>query len=245
MTTPIAIQLWSVQDACQEDFFGTLEHLAEMGYDGVEFAGYYGRSAADLKAKLAELGLGIAGSHIPYERLRDELDAVIAFEKELGNDYLICPWAQFETEAEWIEFAKSLRVISDKIRAAGLHFVYHNHAHEFEKLGNDYILDVLLAGVHGLEVELDTYWVHHAGVDVVPYMARWSDRMPLIHLKDMKRAPIESTEIGNGVLAVRRFAELAEQNGVKWFVIEQEAFEKAPLVSVEIGLKNLRKMVGK
>lgn len=75
MTTPIAIQLWSVQDACQEDFFGTLEHLAEMGYDGVEFAGYYGRSAADLKAKLAELGLGIAGSHIPYERLRDELDA--------------------------------------------------------------------------------------------------------------------------------------------------------------------------
>lgn len=245
MTTPIAIQLWSVQDACQEDFFGTLRHLAEMGYDGVEFAGYYDKSAADLKAKLAELGLGIAGSHIPYERLRDELDAVIAFEKELGNDYLVCPYADFETEAEWIEFAKSLRVISEQIRDAGLHFVYHNHAHEFEKLGNDYILDILLAGVHGLEVELDTYWVHHAGVDVVPYMERWADRMPLIHLKDMKRAPIESTEIGNGVLAVRRFAELAEQNGVKWFVIEQEAFEKAPLVSVEIGLKNLRKMVGK
>ncbi|MBC1604070.1 sugar phosphate isomerase/epimerase [Listeria rocourtiae] len=245
MTTPIAIQLWSVQDACQEDFFGTLEHIAEMGYDGVEFAGYYDTPAIDLKAKLAELGLGIAGSHIPYEQLRDELDAVIAFEKELGNAYIVCPGAEFETEAEWIEFAKSLRLISDKIRDAGLHFVYHNHAHEFEKLGNDYILDVLLAGVHGLEVELDTYWVHHAGVDVVPYMERWADRMPLIHLKDMKRAPIESTEIGNGVLAIRRFAELAEQSGVKWFVIEQEAFEKAPLVSVEIGLENLRKMVGK
>ncbi|AQY51810.1 xylose isomerase-like TIM barrel family protein [Listeria weihenstephanensis FSL R9-0317] len=246
MTKPIAIQLWSVQEACREDFFGTLERIAEMGYDGVEFAGYYDRSAADLKAKLAELGLGIAGSHIPYEKLRDELDTVIAFEQELGNDYIVCPWADFETEAEWIEFAKSLRVIAEQVRARGLHFVYHNHAHEFKRLGNDYILDVLLAGVHGLEVELDTYWVHHAGVDVVPYMERWADRMPLVHLKDMKRDPVvESTEIGNGVLAVKRFAELAEQNGVKWLIIEQEAFDKDQLLSVEIGLKNLRKMVGK
>lgn len=245
MAKPIALQLWSVQDACQKDFFGTLEQVAEMGYDGVEFAGYYGKSAAELNAKLAELGLAVAGSHIPYEDFRDKLDAVIAFERELGNEYLICPWADFETEAEWLEFAKTLRIIAEKVRAAGLHFVYHNHAHEFEKLGNDYILDVLLAGVYGLEVELDTYWVHHAGVDVVTYMQRWADRMPLVHLKDMKRDPVESTEIGNGVLAIKRFAELAEQSGVKWLVIEQEAFDKDPLESVKIGLLNLRKLVEK
>ncbi|OSF25063.1 sugar phosphate isomerase, partial [Salmonella enterica subsp. enterica serovar Agona] len=102
MKAKIALQLWSVKEACEDDFFGTLEKVAEMGYDGVEFAGYYGKSASEIKAKLAELGLEVAGSHISKEQLEEDLENVILFERELGNEYIICPYADFKTKQEWL-----------------------------------------------------------------------------------------------------------------------------------------------
>lgn len=60
-TTPqLSVQLWSVKDAMQADFEGTLTKLAAMGFDGVEFAGFFGNYANDpagLKAFLDKLGL--------------------------------------------------------------------------------------------------------------------------------------------------------------------------------------------
>ena len=230
MTKPIALQLWSVQDETEKDFFGTLEKVAEMGYDGVEFAGYYGKTADEIQVKLAELGLKAAGSHIQYEQFLTNLDEVLAFEKVLGNKNLIVPWAAFDTVEEWQ-------------LSAGFNFSYHNHNHEFEELNGQPILTWLLQEVPTLNVELDTYWVQFAGVDAVEYMANYAGRMKLVHLKDQKENPIESTEIGNGVLDIASYVKQAEENGVDWFVIEQEAFTQPTLKSVEIGLINLKRII--
>ncbi len=243
MTKPIALQLWSVQDETEKDFFGTLEKVAEMGYDGVEFAGYYGKTADEIQEKLAELGLKAAGSHIQYEQFLTNLDEVLAFEKVLGNKNLIVPWAAFDTVEEWQLFADNMKTIAEKVTAAGFNFSYHNHNHEFEELNGQPILTWLLQEVPTLNVELDTYWVQFAGVDAVEYMANYAGRMKLVHLKDQKENPIESTEIGNGVLDIASYVKQAEENGVDWFVIEQEAFTQPTLKSVEIGLINLKRII--
>ncbi|WP_010053187.1 sugar phosphate isomerase/epimerase family protein [Carnobacterium maltaromaticum] len=243
MTKPIALQLWSVQDETEKDFFGTLEKVAEMGYDGVEFAGYYGKTADEIQVKLAELGLKAAGSHIQYEQFLTNLDEVLAFEKVLGNKNLIVPWAAFDTVEEWQLFADNMKTIAEKVMAAGFNFSYHNHNHEFEELNGQPILTWLLQEVPTLNVELDTYWVQFAGVDAVEYMANYAGRMKLVHLKDQKENPIESTEIGNGVLDIASYVKQAEENGVDWFVIEQEAFTQPTLKSVEIGLINLKRII--
>lgn len=243
MTKPIALQLWSVQDETEKDFFGTLEKVAEMGYDGVEFAGYYGKTADEIQVKLAELGLKAAGSHIQYEQFLTNLDEVLAFEKVLGNKNLIVPWAAFDTVEEWQLFADNMKTIAEKVIAAGFNFSYHNHNHEFEELNGQPILTWLLQEVPTLNVELDTYWVQFAGVDAVEYMAKYAGRMKLVHLKDQKENPIESTEIGNGVLDIASYVKQAEENGVDWFVIEQEAFTQPTLKSVEIGLINLKRII--
>ncbi|MGX7420028.1 sugar phosphate isomerase/epimerase family protein [Carnobacterium gallinarum] len=240
---PIALQLWSVQDVAKENFFDTLEAVAKMGYDGVEFAGYYDKSASELKAKLAELNLKVAGSHIPYERFLENLEEVIAYEKELGNQNLVVPWASFETEDGWQSFAENMTEIASKVQAAGLTFSYHNHNHEFEKIEDDFILEMLLKAVPGLNFELDTYWIQYAGVDVVNFMEQYKGRMKLVHLKDMKENPVESTEIGNGVLDIAGFVREAIEDGVEWLVIEQEAFTQSTLKSVEIGLTNLQRIL--
>src|SRR5690554_8125760 len=87
----IGLQLWSVKDACSEDFIGTLKKLSEIGYDGVEFAGFYDTPAKELKKALDEYGLKACGSHTSVSLLKDDLENVIEYNKIIGNEYIICP----------------------------------------------------------------------------------------------------------------------------------------------------------
>ncbi|MBC1249418.1 sugar phosphate isomerase/epimerase [Listeria welshimeri] len=235
MKAKIALQLWSVKEACEDDFFGTLEKVAEMGYDGVEFAGYYGKSASEIKTKLAELGLEVAGSHISKEMLEEELEDVIVFERELGNKFIICPYADFETKQEGLSFAEKLREIAKTIQQAGMQFGYHNHAHELEKVDDAIILENLLGNVPEMIAELDTYWIEYAGVGVIPFIEKYRNRVPLVHIKDKSKTSKESTIIGEGILDISGYVKTAIASGTKWLIIEQEAFEEDPLTSVAKG----------
>ncbi len=245
MALPIALQLWSVKEDAEKDFFDTLEKVARMGYDGVEFAGYHGKNAHEIKTKLKELGLKIAGSHISMEEILEETDKVIKFEQELGNKYIVCPWASFPTINEWDDFAEKLQQAGVKIAAAGLSLLYHNHNHELVSKEGTVILDRLFEAVPAsfLNAELDTYWLEYAGVNAINYMEKWKGRTPLIHVKDMDSSKRESTEISNGSLNIKGIVEKAYENGTEWLVVEQEAFTQAPLISVEIGLQNLQRIL--
>ncbi|MFB7142654.1 sugar phosphate isomerase/epimerase family protein [Gottfriedia sp. NPDC056225] len=245
MTLPIALQLWSVKEDAELDFFGTLEKVAKMGYDGVEFAGYYGKSASEIKAVLNKLGLIVAGAHVSADQILHRIDDVIAFETELGNKYIVCPWANFNSLEEWKEFAEQLQHSGKKLSEAGLSLVYHNHAHELVTVEDEYILDLLLNSIPSnlLKAEVDTYWLEFAGVDAVEYMSKYKGRTPLIHVKDMAQSKEESTEIGNGIMNIKGIVQQAKLNSVEWLIVEQEAFTKPQLVSVEIGLNNLKKIL--
>ena len=239
----IGLQLWSVGEEMSNDFFKTLTKVAKMGYDGVEFAGYHGHDAKTIKEKLDQLGLKVAASHISIERLREDLDAVIAFEKTLGNQYIVCPYATYETADQWLAFAKELAEINQKITAAGLTFAYHNHAHELVPLADKYVLDVLFDHVSGTEI--DVYWLAAANLDPVTYLAQYKDKTPLVHIKDMDANSQESTIIGTGTLDIKNIVKQAKTNGAKWLIIEQESFTKPPLASVEAGLVNLKEVLNK
>lgn len=235
----IGLQLWSIFQETEKNLLKTLEKVAKMGYEAVEFAGYFEHSAAEIKAKLQELGLEVAASHIPFERLCDEFDAVIAFEKELGNNYIVCPYATFETIEEWLSFAKELKIINQKILDSGLRFVYHNHAEEFQKFEDGYILDHLLKNVD--MAEIDVYWAAFAGVEPVSYLQQYSKKTPLVHIKDMDETKDKSTEIGNGILDIEAIVKQAKDNGAEWLIVEQEAFDNyEPLTAVEIGINYLK-----
>ncbi len=89
---PVGVQLYSVRDDCARDLPGTLAHISKMGYAGVEFAGYYGYSAVELRRMLDDLGLKTSGSHIGIEQLLgDTLPQTAEFHLSLGNQYLIVP----------------------------------------------------------------------------------------------------------------------------------------------------------
>src|SRR5437764_13789952 len=97
---PIALQLYSVRKDCEQDLPGTLKAVAKMGYDGVEFAGYYGRSAQELRSMLDDLGLKCCGTHTGLNTiLPEELERTAEFNRTLGNRFLIVPGLSAERRA--------------------------------------------------------------------------------------------------------------------------------------------------
>jgi len=248
----IALQLWSLKDELltpewqsNGKLLEVIEKIAAMGYDGIEWAlGDLGFTAAEIKAKLDEVGLVVSSAHVPFEKLRDNFDETIAFEKALGNKYVVCPGVGAENGAEWAERIEALTEINKKVEAEGLTFGYHNHAHEFVKfpeLGDEYVLDLIYNKV-GI-AEIDVYWVEKFGLDPATYLAQYAGKTPLVHIKEMDESREKSTVIGSGILDMPGIIAQSKANGAEWLVVEQEEFTKCHLESVEDGLKYLRGVV--
>lgn len=246
MKPKISLQLWSVQDACKEDFLGTLTKVKEQGYDAVEFAGYYDVDATTLKNHLDQLGLVVSGSHIQFSQLKDHLAETIAFEKTIGNQNIIVPFFQGEDLATWQELFTLLKEVQPELSAAGLTLGYHNHAHEFTQIEGVNLLEEMLTAVPGLHLEVDTYWVAYAGIDPVEWMSKHASVINCLHIKEMHKVAevTESTEIGTGILPIKTYVEFAKNQGIKWLVVEQEAFQAyTPMESAALNVKALEKIV--
>jgi len=245
MRLPIAIQLYTLRDELDKDFIGTLEKVAKIGYEGVEFAGYGNIPATTMKSHLERLNLKVAGAHVSLERLQNTLLEEIEYNKIIGNKYIVCPWTKFETMQQYLECAALLEGIGTTLKHHGLELVYHNHAHEFELFGGMYGLDILFSNTieSTLKAEIDTYWVEYANVNSTQYLKKLTNRCPLIHQKDMDNTTKRGfTELGTGVLDLKKMYRTYQEIGVEWYIVEQDECTIPPLESIEISYNNLKKM---
>jgi len=231
-----AVQLYSLRDIIGSDFKGTLKKLADMGYTGVEFAGYGGLSSQEMKQTLDSYNLKPVGSHIGLEGLTKHLDEEIAYHKVLGTEYLVCPKADINTKEDALELAKKLTPVIEKIHDAGFKFAYHNHAHEFVKAGGEYLLDILFQNLPPeAKMELDVFWSSYAGVEPFAYMEKHKDRLKLLHVKqidDDRRC----VDLDQGILNFKEIISKAKSFGTEHFILEQEEFKVSSLVSVKNGI---------
>jgi sugar phosphate isomerase/epimerase len=245
MKIPVALQLYTVRNETAVDFVGTLEKVAEMGYKGVEFAGYGDLSSTELKSHLDRLGLKAVGSHVPLDLLKNNLDEVIRYNKEIGNKYIVCPYAKFDDFDQCKELADFLSEAGKKCKEQGLQMCYHNHAHEFEAINGEAGLDVLFkeSEAQNVAAEIDTYWVTRAGVDAPGYVRKYAGRCPIIHLKDMEDSEDKHfAEVGLGVIDIKSIVDAGYDIGAEWFVVEQDKCKRPALESAKISIDNLKKM---
>lgn len=245
MKIPVAVQLYTLREETSKDFIGTLEKVAEIGYKGVEFAGYGNLTASQMKSCLDRLGLKPAGSHVGIDLLTNNLDEVIEYNLEIENPYIVCPWAKYETMEEYLEAAHLFNTIGEKCRKKGLQFCYHNHAHEFKVFNGVYGLDILFSETDPelVKAEIDTYWVQYAGIDPVEYIKKYSGRCPLIHQKDMEAGEGRGfAEVGNGIMDIESIYKASVEIGAQWFIVEQDECKRPAMESVRISYENLRNM---
>jgi len=186
---PIAYQLYCVRNEMEQDLEGTLRKVKEIGFDGVEFAGFYGKTAAEMKALVKEIGLTPISSHVPVQTIQADMDEVIRFHKELGCSYIAIPYLNEDDRPGAPGFAKILALIyrfAVKCKEAGIQLLYHNHDFEFLKVSGIYGLDFIYDAIPAelLATQVDTCWVKYAGVDPITYLAAYKGRAPVVHLKD-------------------------------------------------------------
>lgn len=230
------IQMWSIRDFAEKDFFGTLEAVAKMGYTGVEFAGYYGTSKEDLKKKLLELGLEAVSAHVGFDLLSKDLDNQIEYLVYLGAKYIVCPWHDIDTVEKALSNVLIFNEIGKKAKAAGLTFCYHNHAHEFKLDNGKYPLIELFNNVDSdiMKMEPDLYWVAHAGLDPIEFIKENAYRAPVIHFKQIK--DLESKEnvcAQDGIIDFKKVMEIAKDSD---FIYEQEHYKGTSMEEIEYSL---------
>ena len=248
---PIALQLYSVREDCARDLEKTLKAVADMGYDGVEFAGYYGRSAEELRRMLDELGLKVAGTHIAIDTLLgDELEKTIEFNRILGNKFLIVPWLpenMRNSKEAWLKTAKLFNEIAERLKPEGMYVGYHNHHIEFKPMNGETPWDIFFkATVPEVVMQLDTGNAMYGGVtsdEVLEIIKRYPGRAMTVHLKEYSSTNPKAL-IGEGEMKWREFLKLCETvGGTEWYIIEQESYAYTPLECVRRCLENLKKIM--
>jgi len=243
----ISLQLYTVREETARDMPGTLRRISEIGYPAVEFAGFGGLSAEDLRNILADLGLRVSGAHVPFDSWEKDPEAVLNDMHALSCNHAIVPIAPPEyrrDEAELAKLARSLNRWGELCRQEGMTFSYHNHDFEFAPLGGTTMWDVLVRETDPELVyfELDLYWVRSGGADPETLLRDLADRIPLVHLKDMASDDQRSDlPVGEGTMPWNGLLEAAGAAGVEWYVAEQDNPRDA-LEDVRTSLQHLQEL---
>lgn len=248
---PIAVQLYSVRDDCGKDFDAALAAVAKMGFVGVEFAGYhkYNGKAKELRAKLDELGLKAAATHIGTHTLRgDALKQTIEFHQQIGCKYLIVPGdGDFTNPDKSKALAEFFNQTAAKLKPLGMACGYHNHEGEFAKTGDSNHWELFAERTtKDVVLQVDCGWAAAAGQDCADLMKRHPGRMKVVHLKPTvfgdaagKKAIFGQDSVNWGpVLSACR-----EVGGTEWLTLEQEAYPdgKSPMECTALSFAALKK----
>lgn len=244
---PIALQLYSVRDDAAKDLPGVLKEVARMGYDGVEFAGFYGHEAADVKKMLDDNGLKVAGAHVGIDTLLgDELEKSVAFHKTIGNQYLIVPGfgEKWRSSAQaWRETARTMNEIADRLKPHGMMTGYHNHHIEFTPMDGELPWDIFFGSTNPeVIMQFDTGNALHGGAEALPFLQRYPGRAVTVHLKEYD-PDNDKALIGEGKVPFQKIFDVCESTGgTRWYIVEQESYAFPPMVCVEKCLQNLKAM---
>lgn len=185
----IGLQLFSLRDEMSKDFEGTLKKVSEMGYECVEFAGYYDHTAEEVKSMLDKYGLKAISVHQGYEAfIGDDAKKNVDFLKTIGVKYAAIPWMGLDKHKGHDLFEQALTEIeeaADNLKADGIQLLYHNHDFEFEKYENKFYIEWLLEALNGKMLpEFDTCWIHYSGNNPQEYILNYKNQIPVLHLKD-------------------------------------------------------------
>ncbi len=254
-----SVQLWGVRKDLKADFKGTLEKLAAMGFDGVEFAkefGPYKNDPQGLKDYLDSLGLKASGAHLGFQPFRKLFFKTVAFYKTLGVDTIIIPMDKRSFDpAKFDEFTKELNQLAKKLAKFGLKTGYHNHWQEFESYQQATFWDHIGQNTtENVVLQLDIGWVTYSEKDSVEFIEKFPGRTFTTHLKPKFAKSYEDNAESNGHYAI-----IGRDNfdwksvldaqlrvgGTKWFVVEQEEFPLGltPLQAVEASKKGFDKIM--
>ncbi len=243
-TKNIGLQLYTVRsEVNQAKLPGTLETIAKAGYSHVELFGYnnrqfFGHSVKDVAAMLKRNNLQSHSGHyslndLQYAKTYDfsSWNHLIDDAAVLGNKYLVIPYmdGSHRKTDDYKLLAERLNKAGELSKKAGMRAGYHNHDFEFIQQDGTSGWEILLKETDPelVAIEMDIYWVYHAGQDAVSWFKKHPGRFPLWHVKDLTSTPKKmSTIVGTGEIDFKKIYAERKTAGLEHFIIEQEEYSK-------------------
>jgi len=241
----IGIQLYSLRDSMDTNPLKTIEEVGRIGYAFVEPAGYskgnfYNMSPAEFKAEIEKNGMTVLSSHaglaVPDSAHWDAAmawwDTCITAHAQAGVKYIVQPFMDsigYQSLAGLKRYCDYFNAVGEKCLAQGIRFGYHNHSDEFKEVEGQVIYDYMLQNTDSAKVfyQVDLYWIKEGGADAIEYFNKYPNRFVSWHVKD-------TLEVGaSGKIDFKQIFENAETAGMKYIVVEQEAFTTTPFEGVK------------
>jgi sugar phosphate isomerase/epimerase len=231
----------------QEGLIPVLKEISAIGYTGIEGGAFMGNMPAkELRPVLDDLGLTFVSGHISMDDIKKGFEPLLDEYLVLGAKYIGLAWIGEEYRkdaAHWKRSGEAMERAALQANKRDLTFFYHNHAFEFEQFDGKYGFDILFENTDPalLKSEMDVFWVRKGGADPVAYMQKYSGRTPLIHAKDMTKDGKEFfAPVGDGQLNFDAIFATGDQNGVDWYLVEQDQCPKGELASARRSFENMR-----
>jgi sugar phosphate isomerase/epimerase len=262
---PLGIQLWTVKSAAEKDLEGTLRKVYAAGFREIEFAGYYGKSPAEIGKLMRDIGFSLVSTHAGAGDIAKNGDKILADARALGLKYVVASSPGVTPEKEKLPWEERMKAVDltdwkwnadlfnkfgKQVKDAGLEFGYHNHSAEFKKFNGQTAFDYLFANTDPnlVKIQLDVGWVTVAGEDPIAILEKYKGRVVSLHVKDVGKRGADgkdppSVALGEGVTDWKKVLGKAHASGVKHYFYEQEEpFTRPILDSVKMSGDYLTKL---
>lgn len=250
----IGLQLYSLREYLPKDLPGTLAKVREMGFEEVEGAGLWGKTAPELKSALDAAGLRCQSTHMGYERLIKDLPAALDEAQAVGATWVVCPWiAASITRDDTLKAAEVFNRAGQEAANRGMRFGYHLHGYEFVPSPEGTLFDTLAGATDPklVEFQVDLFHTFHGGGDPVKVITDHGPRVTSLHMKDLKKgAPVKAgtptgtpdidVPVGTGQIDMPAVLQASRTAGVLFYYIEDESPD--PLTNIPLSLKYLQSM---
>lgn len=234
----IGMQLYTVRDMMKKDFEGTLGKVTEVGYQEVEFAGYFDHQPKAIRATLDRLHLTSPSEHVDFKVVQDKWTETLEAAHVVGHNFIVCPSIDESRRKMTDGYKKAAEVFNragEASKKAGIQFAYHNHVYEFEPLsdgGGKFGYDILLSETDPklVKMEMDLCWITLGGQDPLTYFNRYPGRFPLVHVKDWTKGPDgkmgekdgHMADVGSGAINWKRLFAESKKAGIEHYFVEHD-----------------------
>jgi sugar phosphate isomerase/epimerase len=223
MQTQIAIQLYTLRDVIGDDFPSALKKIKDIGYDGVEAAGFYGYNVKEFKQLVEDAGLQIVASHSPWAN-RGDLTEAIETARTFGLDVVAGGFGKdaFADLASINATCEHINAITDDLKKADLKLYLHNHAWEFDRHDGQWGHSIVAEQCPDALFEIDTYWAANFGAEnPAEVVTQFAPRIPYLHIKD---GPLTqgaaNLAVGSGAMDIPAVLKAAEACPLRALIVE-------------------------
>lgn len=227
MAVPIALQLYTLRDACAKDFAGVVERVGRIGFAGIELAGLHGLPPPDMRSIVEDNGIRVASTHVQERLDGGDADRIADEAAATGAEFMVVPYLppdRFTSADSVRRLAERVSVGVEVAESRGMKLAYHNHNFEFVDVDGRPAYELFVETLDPRVVlEVDIYWAQTGGADPASLVRALGPRVRLLHVKDGPCTEADPmVAVGDGSVDVP--AALIAAEATEWHIVELDRY---------------------